>query len=113
MRRKLRQKEVKLRKNFLPTLAITLFLWGLLGGLIYFVEPDSVAAIPLFFLLAFLALLFSFSLLLAHTRRGFIAALATTLFLMLRFWGVGNVLNFLLIAGLAITVELYFSRNRH
>jgi len=111
MRKKLRQKEVKLRKNFLPTLAVIFFLWGLLGSLIYFVEPDTVIAIPLFFLLAFLALFFTFSLLLAHTRRGFVAALAMTLFLVLRFWGVGNVLNFLLIAGLALTIELYFSRN--
>ncbi|KKU22573.1 MAG: hypothetical protein UX88_C0019G0003 [Candidatus Woesebacteria bacterium GW2011_GWC2_47_16] len=112
MRREARLKEVKLRKNLLPTLAVTLILWGLLAGLIFFVEPDSVPAIPIFFLLVFLAFLFSFSLLFAHTRRGLVAAGAAALFLILRYLGVGNVLNLFLIAGLAVTAELYFSKNR-
>jgi hypothetical protein len=38
-------------------------------------------------------------------------AFAITLFLFLRFLGVGNIINFLLITGLTITTDLYFTKN--
>lgn len=110
MRKESRKKEIKLRKNFLPTFLITLTLWGTIAGIIYFVEPDTLGIVPLFFVLTFLAFLFTFSLAFAHSRRGVLAAIALSAFLLLRYLGVGNVLNFILIAGLAITIELYFSK---
>jgi hypothetical protein len=103
-----RQKRIKLRKNFFPTLAVTLLLWAALAGLVYFVEPDAPLALIAFFILVFLALLFTFSTVFANSRRGLIATLALVVFLLLRYLGVGNILNFLLIAGVAVTIELYF-----
>ncbi|OGM15847.1 hypothetical protein A2V56_05440 [Candidatus Woesebacteria bacterium RBG_19FT_COMBO_42_9] len=110
MRKDARQKEVKLRKNFFPTLLITIVLWTLLAGLIYFVDPFALGAIPAFFILVFLALLFTFSFLFVSTRRGVIFAVAITIFLILRYFGVGNVLNLLLIIGVLIALEIYFLR---
>jgi len=85
-----------------------LLLWAGLAGLIYFVEPDSPLAVIAFFALFFFALLFTFSTVFANSRRGLITSLALFVFLILRYLGVGNILNFLLIAGVAVTIELYF-----
>lgn len=100
------------RKNFLPTLAITLLVWVLVGGLIYFVDPESIGAVPIFFILIFIGLLLAFATLLTNSRQGLILAIATTIFLILRYFGVGNLLNLGLLIGVAITTELYFAKLR-
>ena len=111
MRKELRQKEVKLRKNFFPTLLITIVLWILLGGLIYFIDPSSFGAIPIFFVLVFLTLLFTFSILLANSLLGATYSLGLTFFVVLRYFGIGNVLNLLLISGvLAVFTIVYFKK---
>jgi hypothetical protein len=109
MKRKNRQQQVLKRKNFLPTLLITILLWGLLGALVYFIDPSTFAAVPLFFVLIFSCLLFTFSLVFAGGRRGLIGSIAITLFLVLAYLGVGNILNLILIIAIAVAVELYFS----
>jgi len=105
-----RKKEIKLRKNFLPTLLIIVILWSGVFFVVYFIDPETFGAIPLFLFLLFLSLLFTFSTIFANTRRGLIISLLTILFLILRYLGVGNVLNLLLILGLGITAEVYFSK---
>lgn len=101
----------KKKRNFFPTLIITLLFWSLTAAIIYFVNPAAIGAIPFFFLIISITLLFTFSTIFANTRRGFLAAFGLTLFLILRYLGVGNIINFLLIAGLGITTDIYFSKN--
>lgn len=103
-----REQKLK-RKNFLPTLLITILLWALLGGLIYFVDPKTFGVIPLFFISVFVSLLFTFSLIFANSRRGLVATIAITLFLILLYLGVGNILNLILIVAIAVSIELYFT----
>ena len=110
MKKQLRHEQVLKRKNFLPTLIITVLLWLLLGGLVYFVDPGTFAAIPLFFVLFFATLLFTFAFLFASTRRGLIVSLSLSFFAILSYLGVGNILNLLLIIAIAICVELYFGQ---
>jgi len=105
-----RKEQIRRRKNFLPTLIITFLLWMLTSGLVYFIDPETALALPGFFLLIFLSLLFTFSTIFASSRRGFLISFGITLFLILRYFGVGNVLNFLLISGLLVTAEIYFGR---
>jgi len=105
-----RQKEVKLRKNFLPTFIITLLLWIGIAGVIYFVDPYSTGAIIIFSLVAFFALFFIFSIIFMSSRRGLLTAAGFVLFLILRYFGVGNWLNFLLIMGICLIIEIYFSK---
>ena len=95
------------RKNFLPTLLITILLWTLLGGLVYFVDPDTFGVIPLFFITLFSVLLFTCSLIFASSRRGLITSSSITLFLVLSYLGVGNIINFLLLLAIAICIEIY------
>jgi hypothetical protein len=103
-----RKQQVLKRKNFLPTLLITILLWGLLAGLIYFVDPGTFGMVILFFLILFITLLFTFSLIFASTRRGLIGSISLLFFFILAYLGVGNILNLLLIVAIAISLELYF-----
>lgn len=105
-----RKEQTRRRKNFLPTLIVTLLLWSLTASLVYFVDPETVLAVPGFFVLVFLSLLFTFSTMFANSRQGFLISIGITLFLILRYFGVGNILNFLLISGLLVTAEIYFKR---
>jgi len=109
MKRELRKQQVLKRKNFFPTLLITVLLWIATAALIYFVDPGTFAAIPVFFVAIFFSLLFTFSLIFADSRRGTIATIASTLFLTLLYLGVGNFLNLILIVAIAGSIELYFS----
>lgn len=110
MKKDLRHKQILKRKNFFPTLLFTIILWLILAGLIHFVSPEDFFAVPTFFFVSFLALLFSFSIIFSNRRRGFITALGLILFLILRFLGIGNILNLVLIIAILICFELYFSR---
>lgn len=107
--KKRRNEQILKRKNFFPTLVVTIFLWTALGLLIYFVDPGTFGVVLLFFLLTYFSLLFTFSLLFANTRRGVITSLAITIFLLLLYLGVGNIINFILIVAIAATSETYFS----
>lgn len=105
-----RIEELRRRKNFLPTLIITIILWLILAGIVYFIDPQQMIAIPLFFLITFLAILFTASLLFANRRRGLLTSLVIMLFLILRYFGVGNMLNAILLVGIAVAFEIYASR---
>jgi len=106
-----RHTEQKLkRKNFLPTLLVTILLWGLLAGLVYFIDPGIFGAVFLFFIILFVALLFTFSLIFANTRRGLIGSIAILFFSILAYLGVGNILNLLLIVAIAVSLELYLAQ---
>jgi len=108
MRIEARQKKVKLRKNFLPTLFITILLWLLLAVFVNSVNPFSFGVVFLFLVLVFLALFFTFAFLFTSTKRAVVYSIAAIIFLVLRYFGIGNVLNLLIIIGLIITIEIYF-----
>jgi apolipoprotein N-acyltransferase len=111
VKRYLRQKKIQARKNFLPTLVLTICLWLSLATLVYFIDPDTALAIPVFFLVVFFALLFTFSTILANSRRGLVISSGLTVFSILRYLGIGHIINLLLIIAVAVTVELYFIKN--
>ncbi|MFH1971454.1 MAG: hypothetical protein ABIJ05_03680 [Patescibacteria group bacterium] len=103
-----RKRKIKYRKNFLPTLIVTIFFWLGSFSIVYFVEPDNFGVIPVFFVVFFLSLFFTFSTIFANTRRGAIISLSFVIFLFLKYLGIGNILNAILISGIAITTEVYF-----
>lgn len=110
MRKEIRKQQVLKRKNFFPTLLVTLLLWLLLGGLIYFVDPDTFGVVLLFFIILFISFLFTFSLIFAGSRRGLTTSISLILFVILMYLGVGNVLNLVLILAIAVCIELYLAR---
>ncbi|RLC32794.1 hypothetical protein DRH13_01080 [Candidatus Woesebacteria bacterium] len=106
-----KRKKIRRRKNFFPTLIIIFISWFAIAAIIYFINPATLGIVPLFFLILFIAILFTFSTLLVNSERGLIIAFTITLFLFLRYLGVGNIINFLLLLGLGITTDLYLSKN--
>jgi hypothetical protein len=110
MKRKLRQRELNKRKSFWPTLILTGFLGIILAGLVYFTDPNSSWTVPVFFVLLFLTLFFGFCLIFVNSRRSLLITSTLITFLVLRYFGVGNILNLLLILGLTVSIEVYCSK---
>lgn len=106
MKKELRQKIILKRKNFLPTLIILFLLLASLTMIIYFTEPNGFF-ILLFFLNLFLFLFLISALILANSRRGVLVSLCLVAFLLFKMYGVGNILNLLLLLGLVIIIEIY------
>jgi len=103
----------KRRKNYLPVVILILVLWGLLGAMIYWVEPELVKDmlapglyLP-FFLLFFPTCFFTLAIVLANTRKGLLVTIGLTGFLVLRVYQLGNLLNLLLLVGMVVAVERY------
>jgi hypothetical protein len=98
----------KKRKNFFPLLLITLGFWVIVASIVIFTSPQYEIHIILFFLALFLALFLTSSLLLAHTRRGFLVAAVTTLVILLKVLDVANIFNIVLLVAIAAISEYYF-----
>lgn len=97
------------QKNFLPTLAVIFILWLVVTLIIMFVDPGTFGIIPVFIFLVFFALLFTLSLLFANTRRGLLLSVAITIGLILSTAKIANLLNLVLLAGIYLAFEFYFS----
>ena len=106
MKKEKRQQLILRRKNFLPTLILITLLWSTLGLLVYFTDPQGLFVV-LFFTILFAALFFTASLVLGNSRRGLIVSVILTTFALFRLFGIGNILNFLLLVGLGVIMESY------
>lgn len=107
MHKEIRKEMILRRKNFLPSLVIIVLLFLGLFSIVYFTDPGLDAFVILFFINLFLFLFFLLSLIFTNSRRGFIASTCITIFLILRLFGIGNILNAILISSLGIIVEIY------
>ncbi|OGM31410.1 hypothetical protein A2803_05505 [Candidatus Woesebacteria bacterium RIFCSPHIGHO2_01_FULL_44_21] len=108
--RKKREKEIKKRKNFFPFLIFTIILWFIFTLIIIFIDPEKKGALELFITSVFFANFFTFSLILGKARRGFFVAGGITFYIFLRYLGVGNLINLLLIIGVITAFEFYLSK---
>jgi hypothetical protein len=108
----------KRHKNYFLTFVLILIFWVITGFIVGFVEPELVRdiLIPRSYLVLFaplfLALLLTTSVLLANTRRGLVITCVVISFLILRLHELGNLLNLILLVGLAAAIEYYFTQKR-
>lgn len=100
---------IRRKKNFFASLIITTLLWIAWATIFVYVPPEYFLMPLIFLIVTFLAILFTFSLIFANTRRGLLVAIGTVSFMTLRYFGIGNYLNLLLIAGILLSVEYYLS----
>lgn len=107
MKKEKRQQLILKRKNFLPSLMVTVILGLFLSAIVFFTEPHGGFLILLFFVLTFLFLFFLLSLLFVSSKKGLVVSILTTIFLVLRMYGIGNILNAILLLGLAIIAIVY------
>jgi len=107
---KIRKKSSLKRRNFLPTFLVAIFSWLTLGWLIFFYAPETNLLIFLFYLLLSICLFLTFSLLLGNSRRGSLLSLGAVAFLFLKQVKQAHFLNFVLGAGILLSIELYFRK---
>jgi len=104
------------QKNFFLTLLLLISFWSIQIFIIFFIEPEMLRDIPipgsyfLFFFTLFFALFFTFALIFTNSRTGFLISLGITIFLFLRVYKLGNILNLILIIGIVSVLEIYFRR---
>jgi len=110
---KLTAAKIKRRKNFLPALIFALIFWGLWGWLVYSFSPANNLLILIFYLLLFLATFLTSSLIFANSKLGAIAALWLILFLIFRFFKIGNILNLSLLTVIFFLIGIYFFKSSH
>lgn len=97
------------RKNFLPTLFLTVIFWVVTGYIILYIPPSSITIYSLL-ITAFLSLFLTLSLLLANTRQGFLLSTGITIFLLLRYLKIANFLTLLLLISSLAMLEFYFRK---
>jgi hypothetical protein len=107
------KERLKIRKNFLPTVLVTLFLWICWGIIFFFVPPEYLLMPFVFILITFFAVLFPAALIFAHTRRGLFSAFYVVLIMSLNYIGIGNILNFFLLLSLFVALEYYLSQKQN
>lgn len=107
MHKEIRKQMVLRRKNFLPAVVTILLLLASLVSIVYFTDPNSSIFVFLFFLNLFILLFILISLLLTNSKTGFIISMCITIFTILRYFGIGNILNAILLAGLGIIAVIY------
>ena len=106
-RQKVFEEIKKQRRNYLPLVILCLISWLGIFGLVYFVDPVAFGAIPVFFILVFLAILLTLLIVVGNKMKSVVVALGLTLFLVLRYFGLGNLLNFFLIIGVVGSIIVY------
>lgn len=106
-RRERRVKELKNRRGYLASIVVAGLFWLGLTLMIFFMDPHASGALYIFFVLLFLSIFFTASLILNHSRRGLLIAIVITLFAILKSLGVGSIINFVLLAGVAVAIEYY------
>ncbi|PJE67308.1 hypothetical protein COU95_03115 [Candidatus Shapirobacteria bacterium CG10_big_fil_rev_8_21_14_0_10_40_9] len=99
------------RKNFLPTFLLTILFWLCWIYILLFTAPESNFLLFTFYFLLFLSLFLTFSLIFANSRRGFLLVLGITGVVFLQQIKLLNILNLILLLGILLSFELYFSRH--
>lgn len=105
-----RQQEVRVRKNAPLALGIICVLWLTLAGYVYFVDPTARLAVIGFVVIFYLAGSFTLAIITTNTKRGLRVGAGLTIFLLLRYFGVGNIVSFILLVGVIAAIEYYFSQ---
>lgn len=107
---KRRKKEKALRKSRTPTVIVSAALWGLIISIVLFVDPEANGSVETFFVLLIISLVLTLSLITKNTQRAFLIAGGICFFLFLRYIGIGNIFNFLLVVGVAVACEIRLSK---
>lgn len=108
-KREKRREILRKRKSFTPTIVVSFALWTLIVFLLLFVDPVTPGIIYVFFILLFFAIFLPSALLLAKARRGLLLTLVIIIFLVLRYFQIGNVINLILIASAFGLLEYYLT----
>ena len=99
---------VSRRKNFLPTLVLTIIFWGALGWLFYSFPPTNNLLFLAFYFLVFGTVFLTTALASANSKVGFFCAAFVVSVLLFRYHQIGNLLNLALLGGIFLALGFYF-----
>lgn len=96
-------------------ICLTVVSWAVLAGLVILTDPEIFANYQYFpvWPVMFLALATTLRLILGSWRRGLIFGLAGTIYMGFRYLGIGGWIYWVLLLGLAVTIEVYFQRTEN
>lgn len=106
-----RKSDLNRRKNFFPTLVLIILIWISVIFFVLLVDPSLFWAMPIFFVLLFTSLVFTSSFVLKNTKSGIIFSIFTIIFLWLRYFEIGNIVNLILLAALFCLINFYIKRS--
>lgn len=107
------RKLIETKRKGRGLLLITMAFWGLLGAMIFFVDPESVADWPVkrgyFFpgIIFFVSMFLLLKLVLGKIWLGLWWSMGVTFFVYLRIFHLGNLFNGLLLIGVLICGQIY------
>lgn len=101
---------MKHRRNFLPTFLLTIIIWLTWISVLFFFAPQTKLLILAFYFLFWLANFLTFSLILGNSRWGFLISFGIIAYLFLRQIKQDHILNFVLLGGIVLSIELYFRK---
>lgn len=102
----------RLQKNYVWLVFFIVLFWVTTAFLIFSFEPEG-RIVWLALASLFMALFLSLSLLFLSARSGLWWSSGVVLFLYMRLWGFGGVVNFFLILGVLSSVEIYFRQRKN
>jgi hypothetical protein len=100
------------RKNFFPAFLLTILSWLLLSYLVLFTAPDSLILISIFYFLVLTSFFLTFSLILANSRQGLMLSLFLIILALLKQIKILNIINFAILLGIFISLEIYFANHK-
>jgi len=95
-------------KPLLKIFILCVLVWSFLGFIVYFLPP-SLTLLILGHMLLFLGTTLA-SLLLLNYRRALLIGITITLFFLMRYLHISHPLNVLMLLTIAITLEIFFTR---
>lgn len=94
----------------MPAFLFTLLIWLIFASFAISFSPETNLTVVIFYVLFFLAAFFTFALSFGNSRRGALAGIAFTATLFLLQIKLFHPLNLILLGGIILSVELYFTR---
>jgi len=90
---------------------VAVFFWIALLFIFYFVDPNITGVIPFFIFLFALGVFFTTSIFVKNIRQKLLITFVASLFLILKYFKMGNIINLLLILGIALAYEWYSQKS--
>lgn len=108
-RRRILEKNKPVHAVPILTIIASILLWPSLLFMIYFTDPTITGIIVFFFLLFFISTFVTISIFFKRTSRKIIISSGVTLFILLRYLKIGNIINFFLLLAVMIIILTYES----
>ncbi len=97
--RRPQKKQDQTKSIRIPNILISIPFWLSLLFIIYFIDPNTFGVVPFFLFIFFVAVFF--------TVKKLSITIALTLFLILKYFKMGNIINLLLLVAIVVAYEWY------